>query len=236
MINFEVWNQLLQQYVDPQGRVNYAAWQTESTPVLTEWLHHVSEAYANSNPDTNTQLAFWINVYNALTIAQILQRYPLVSILPTFLGIPNWLAFFQFFNRPIYPLGTDCYSLGTIEHDILRKHLNEPRIHFALVCASIGCPLLRNGAYWSDTIHTQLDEDAHRFINNVEKVHYDAQTGILYCSKIFKWYRTDFLQIAASVPDYINRYLDQKLPGDRSVSLRYLPYNWHLNQDQRVSS
>ena len=231
MLDFQPWDELLKQYVNDRGLVDYRTWE-QSPQKLTDWLQTVSQV----NPellDSNQQLALWLNLYNALTIARVLRKYPIDSILPKFLGIPNWLAFWWFFSRPVYTINSDSYSLSNIEHDILRPQFKEPRIHFALVCASMGCPLLRNEAYWSDRVLTQLDEDARRFINNPDKVYYNSKTQTLYCSKIFKWYKKDFLTLAKSVPEYIQNYLiDTSL--NAATPVEYLDYSWKLNQ--RISA
>ena len=231
MLDFQPWDELLKQYVNDRGLVDYRTWE-QSPQKLTDWLQTVSQV----NPellDSNQQLALWLNLYNALTIARVLRKYPIDSILPKFLGIPNWLAFWWFFSRPVYTINSDSYSLSNIEHDILRPQFKEPRIHFALVCASMGCPLLRNEAYWSDRVLTQLDEDARRFINNPDKVYYNSKTQTLYCSKIFKWYKKDFLTLANSVPEYIQNYLvDTSL--NAATPVEYLDYSWKLNQ--RISA
>lgn len=230
MINFDTWNQLLSQYVDFQGRVDYGTWKSESSTTLNQWLADIKQADLTSL-NSEQQLALWINLYNAFTVASILESYPITSIQPKVLGIPNLLAFAWFFYRPTHKIGDSYYYLNQIEHRILRKKFNEPRIHFALVCASLGCPLLRNEAYDGETVRNQLEDDAMRFINNPDKVSYDASTQTLYCSKIFKWYKSDFLQIAVSIPDYIRNYLKTDIVG--SVAIAYLDYDWNLNQQRK---
>lgn len=230
MIDFEPWDKLLRQYVDAQGRVDYSAWKKEQPQALTNWLSSKKHLAAKPNSDHSEQLAVWINLYNAFTISAILERYPLKSILPQFLGIPNWLALLWFFQRRTYYIFGRHYSLTQIENQILRDKLQEPRIHFAIVCASVGCPLLRAGAYFPEQVIKQLDEDARRFINNPEKVRYDSHSKTLYCSKIFKWYRQDFLKVASSIPEYIGSYLNTEVPLRASTPISYLDYDWSLNQ------
>lgn len=230
MLDFQPWDELLHQYVDSSGRVNYQAWKAKSMGKLTHWLEQLSQINPEHYPEPNQQLALWINLYNALTINQVLKHYPIDSILPKFLGIPNWLAFWRFFSRPVYSLNGKSYSLNRIEHGILRPRFKEPRIHFALVCASAGCPLLRQEAYLPESISIQLDEDTRRFINNPAKVRYDSESETLYCSKIFKWYKEDFLQTANSIPEYISIYLSSFVKLDASTPIRYLDYDWSLNQ------
>jgi Protein of unknown function, DUF547 len=230
MIDFTPWNDLLHQYVDEQGRVDYQAWKQYSEADLLNWLQQPTHLDLPITSDSNQVKAFWLNLYNALTIAQVLQKYPIASIQPKFLGFPNWIAFLWFFLKPIHHIGDSAYSLNTIEHKILRKTFADPRIHFALVCASIGCPLLRAEAYMPETLDTQLEEDAKRFINNSEKVYYNATSNVLFCSKIFKWYRQDFLTLAPSIAHYISTYLDAPLQLNQRLTIQYLPYDWYLNQ------
>lgn len=232
MLEFAPWDQWLRHYVDDRGRVDYETWQREARQPLRAWLQNLSTVDP-TDYTTDEQLALWLNLYNALVVARILDRYPLTSIRPTFLGIPNWIAFFWFFLRPTYLLNGARYSLNQIEHGILRRQFQEPRIHFALVCAAIGCPLLRAEAYTPDRVRAQLEDDAHRFIHNPDKVYYDAATGILYCSQILKWYRQDFLTVAPCLPDYIHIYLPDA-PLTAATPVSYLPYDWTLNQ--RTSS
>jgi len=228
MVDFSPWDHLLQKYVDDQGRVDYKRWQQGAITELDQWLMSVKQVDLTML-NREGAIAFLINLYNALTIQQVLQNYPIQSIRPTFLGIPNWLAFLRFFTRKIYILNGQSLSLNAIEHNILRKKFKEPRIHFALVCASMGCPLLRSGAYGPDSLDSQLNEDAYRFINNPDKVRYEAKEQILYCSKIFKWYKADFLTDADSIADYVSRYhAEVSLP--KNTKIAYLPYSWNLNQ------
>ncbi|MEH1870982.1 DUF547 domain-containing protein [Nostoc sp.] len=230
MIDFEPWDRLLRQYVDQQGRVDYAAWKKEQPQAITDWLSCKKNLAFKSNSGNLEQLALWINLYNAFTISTILERYPIKSIRPQILGIPNWLAFLWFFQRRAYSIFGESYSLAEIENSILRDKLQEPRIHFAIVCASVGCPLLRSGAYFPEQVIQQLDEDARRFINNPEKVRYDMESKTLYCNKIFKWYRQDFLKVVPSIPEYIRSYLKTDYPLNASTPISYLHYDWSLNQ------
>jgi len=246
MLDVAPWDRMLRTYVDDQGRVDYRRWQPALAD-LERWLGSLQTLDMDSlSPDA--ALATWINLYNALTIRQVLRVYPIPSILPRWWGLPNYLGLLRFFSRPIYPLGGTALSLNTIEHQRLRRHYQEPRIHFALVCASVGCPWLRNGAYHADIIDAQLETDAQQFITNPAKVRYDPATHTLYCSKIFRWYRQDFLHNAParpedsraedsranepganqSVADYIAPYLPTPLPP--KPQLVYLPYDWSLNQ------
>ena len=230
MNDLPIWDQLLRRYVDQAGRVDYEAWSTHDPQTLCRWL-------AQQSADTNGRedhLAHWINLYNAFTIQSVLSAYPIASIRPTLMGLPNWIAFLRFFQRRVHRLGNELFSLAQIENRMLRQITADPRIHFAIVCASIGCPLLRHEAYTPERAEEQLEQDLTRFINNPAKVRFDAERGVLHCSKIFRWYKADFLAVAPSLPDYI-------LPRMQGVSaplhqprVAFLPYDWSLNQ--RMSS
>lgn len=223
-----MWDELLHRYVDSQGRVDYQSWQKQSQRELTDWLKEIARSDLASISDTNQKLALWLNLYNALAIAQVIKVYPIASIRPTIFGIPNWIAFIRFFQRPIYRIRDRSFSLNDIEHGILRREYRDPRIHFALVCASAGCPLLRGEAYLGETVQMQLEDDAKRFINNPAKIYYDKQSQTLYCNRILKWYGRDFLAVADSLPKYLQSYLENTIlpPSPR---IRFLPYDWNLN-------
>lgn len=231
-LNFSVWDRLLRNYGDDQGRVDYGRWQQASLPELEQWLTDMGRVDLQTL-SREQAIATLLNLYNALTIRQVLRQYPITSIRPHVLGIPNWLAFLRFFTKTVYRLNGQSVSLNNLEHDMLRQQFLDPRIHFALVCASVGCPLLRAEAYGPDRLAEQLEEDSNRFINNPDKVRYDAASQTLYCSKIFKWYKADFLTVADSIVGYCDRYYTAaQVPATATVV--YLPYSWQLNQ--RTSS
>lgn len=229
-IDFRIWDELLQRYVDDLGRVNYRRWKAEGADVLRAWLESLADVDLADFTDADARLALWLNAYNAIAISQVLEVYPIASIRPKVLGIPNWLSFLDFFTRSNSIIGGKKYSLNQIEHGILRPEFAEPRIHFALVCASVGCPLLRRGAYFPESVRTQLEADASRFIHNPDKVRYDAQKKTLYLSKIFKWYEEDFVKAAGSVAEYVGRYLGPEAAVGDGWAIVFLPYDWNLNR------
>jgi len=229
-IDFRIWDELLQRYVDDLGRVNYRRWKAEGADVLRVWLESLADLDLADFTDADARLALWLNAYNAIAISQVLEVYPIASIRPKVLGIPNWLSFLDFFTRSNTIIGGKKYSLNQIEHAILRPEFAEPRIHFALVCASVGCPLLRRGAYFPESVRTQLEADASRFIHNPDKVRYDAQKKTLYLSKIFKWYEEDFVKAAGSVAEYVGGYLGPEAAVGDGWAIVFLPYDWNLNR------
>ena len=224
-----IWDDLLARYVDGAGRVDYGGWLSRDRFTLRDWL-------ARQTARTGTRhefLAHWINLYNAFTIQAVLEVYPITSIRPTLMGVPNWIAFLRFFQRSVHRIGTESYSLSRIEHEMLRRQ-GDPRIHFAIVCASVGCPLLRNRAYRPELVEQQLEDDLNRFLHDTEKVRFDSRRNILFCSKIFRWYRSDFLQVSPSLPSYILARLKVGPRPRHDPRLVFLPYDWSLNQ--RISS
>ncbi|MEG5042121.1 MULTISPECIES: DUF547 domain-containing protein [unclassified Microcoleus] len=229
-IDFTIWDELLQRYVDDFGRVNYRRWKAEGADVLRAWLESLADVDLADGTDADARLALWLNAYNAIAISQVLEVYPIASIRPKVLGIPNWLSFLDFFTRSNTIIGGKKYSLNQIEHAILRPEFAEPRIHFALVCASVGCPLLRRGAYFPESVRTQLEADGSRFIHNPDKVRYDAEKKTLYLSKIFKWYGEDFVKAAGSVAEYVGGYLGPEVAVGDKWAIVFLPYDWNLNR------
>jgi len=229
-IDLRIWDELLQRYVDDLGRVNYRRWKAEGADVLRAWLESFADVDLRDFTDADARLALWLNAYNAIAISQVLEVYPIASIRPKVLGIPNWLSFLDFFTRSNSIIGGKKYSLNQIEHAILRPEFAEPRIHFALVCASVGCPLLRRGAYFPESVRTQLEADASRFLHNPDKVRYDAQKKTLYLSKIFKWYEEDFVKAAGSVAEYVRGYLGPEAAVGDGWAIVFLPYDWNLNR------
>ena len=134
-------------------------------------------------------MAFLINAYNAFTVEKILTRYPDIKSIRDFgkvFGNPWKDKFFTL-------LGQEC-TLDGIEHEMLRKHgaYDEPRVHFAVNCASIGCPMLREEAYVAERLDAQLEEQAERFLSDRTRNRYSAQTGALEVSKIFDWFKEDW--------------------------------------------
>ena len=167
-------------------------------------------------------MAFWINVYNAFTVKLIVLNLPVKSIKD--LGGSIYKV-----NTPwdikFIKIGSKTYDLNNIEHKILRKKFKDPRIHFALNCASVSCPKLRNEAYVSSKLNKQLDEQTKYFINNSGKNIIKGDEAQL--SKLFSWYRMDFKDGDGTVIDFINRYSNKKI--DVRAKISYLEYDWNLN-------
>ncbi len=229
-INHASWEALLGKYVDLDGRVNYSAWHQakEDRLALDQYLRHLSRADWRRQATQEARLAYWINAYNALTIQGILREYPTSSI-------RNHTA--KVFGYNIWDdlqltVGDRSFSLNQMEHEVLRK-MGEPRVHFAIVCASIGCPPLSNRAYSADHLDQQLTANARRFFADPQKFRFDVSHQRLELSPILKWFAEDFgasqaaqmRTIAPYLPDQAARNLATR--GTATVS--YLGYDWKLN-------
>ena len=183
------------------------------------------------------QQAFLINLYNAATVEKILKRYPDIKSIRdygTVFGNPWKDKFFTLFGQPAY--------LDRVEHEILRREgaYDEPRVHVAVVCASVGCPMLRNEAFTADGLEAQLEDGMRRFLSDRTRNRYNPDTRRLEVSKIFDWYGKDFEKGHkgfASVKGTLARYADQlaQRPEDRALvkaekaDVQFLDYDWALN-------
>ena len=220
----ELFDQVLQKYVNSQGRVDYAGLKNEPG-TLQSYLDLLAVNAPSDKATFQTGLAFWINAYNALTIKGVLDHYPTTSVRKIKL-------FGGFFSRIKFQVGGRSYTLDNIEHDIIRDEFGDPRIHFALVCASVGCPILEKRAFVPETLEERLDNAAANFINNPEKVRLDRENGVLYLSQIFEWYAEDFEDTHDSVINFISEYLpegDAAFLEREEVQIQYVEYDWRLN-------
>lgn len=211
-VDHSLWNDFLQKYVSVDGHVNYKAIQSHPEN-LEAYLQELTKTVPNESWSKNQILAFWINAYNAFTIKLIIDNYPIKSIKEI---KKPW-------DKEFIKIDAKTMSLSHIEHDILRK-MNEPRIHFAIVCASISCPKLYNEAYMSSTLDTQLSQAAKDFLSDPTK---NAITeNSLELSKIFQWFSKDFKN-DGSLIDFLNQYAQLNISDKAKITFK--DYNWNLN-------
>jgi hypothetical protein len=232
------WEALLKQHVvladgGKASRVHYAG-MAEGRAALKAYLGALSEV---SNAEFGRwsrpqQMAFLINAYNAFTVEKVLTRYPDIRSIWDFgklFGNPFKDEFFALLGRRA--------SLDWIEHETLRKRYAEPRVHYALNCASISCPMLREEPYVAERLERQLEEQAVRFLSDRSRNR--AGENGLEVSKIFDWFREDFEPRTAYFARYAALLADdsgtQRRIADGSVSFHFLEYDWALN-DFRSSS
>lgn len=173
------------------------------------------------------QLAYWINLYNAATLQIMLEHYPVASIRD--IDLDDSGLFGGPWNAKLFEVDGRRLSLNDIEHGILRPYWNDPRIHYAVNCASIGCPNLLDAPYTGSNVEQQLDAQAHAFINHPRAVQVDD--GSARVSEIFRWYRSDFGGSDASVLAHIRAFaapeLKTKLEGITGIDS--YDYDWRVN-------
>ena len=226
----EAWSAVLRTNVE-DGWVDYKNLSRSGRASLDAYLNALSGPCAQNVASwtEKQRLAYWINAYNAFTIALVLEHYPLASIRK--IGLLPGAAFREEFI-PIHSTGEQKISLNDIEHEILRKQFNEPRIHFALVCAAKSCPILRSEAFRAADLDKQLTEQTRAFLADRSKNRIDAKRGTLRVSKIFDWFSGDFEKGAGSVTKFISGYIDAQSARALSGSepaIEYLDYDWSLN-------
>ncbi|MBM3167844.1 MAG: DUF547 domain-containing protein [Bacteroidetes bacterium] len=220
----QLWDQLVKTHVKANGLVDYKGFIREK-PKLESYLKLLSEnAPDRSKWSKNEQLAYWINAYNAYTVKLIVDFYPTKSIrdLGPKLKIPliKDVWHYKFFKIA----GVDM-SLDEVEHGILRKEFDEPRIHFAINCASISCPPLLNEAFVADKLEAQLTKVTVAFIN--DPVRNKLGTQSVQLSSIFSWFTGDFTKRGTLI-EFLNKYSKVKIAPNAKVS--FLDYNWNLNE------
>lgn len=212
VFSHSIFDDLLKKYVTASGNVNYKGVASERAKLKT-YLALLSSNEPQSNWSDNKKLAYWINVYNAYTIELILEN----NIPSSIMNINNNKAWdVRFIN-----IGSKKHTLNDIEHNIIRKQFDEPRIHFACVCAAKSCPKLLNEAYTESNLKKNLQAQAVYFINNTSKN--EIADKNLKVSRLFEWYAEDFGEINA----YIRKYSKTSFKDDKNIE--YLTYDWDLN-------
>jgi uncharacterized membrane protein YdjX (TVP38/TMEM64 family) len=231
---------LLKRFVS-DGRVDYNGLRSDPQ-ALVRYLEDaagVEKAHFNDWMESE-RLSFLINLYNAATLKLIVDHYPVRSIKKIgsiFRG--PW-------DQRVVRLFGEVITLNNLEHDIIRKQYNEPRIHLALVCAAKGCPKLRSEAYVAERLDGQLDDQSRDYLSSPAGLHIDRGRQIVYFSSIFKWYGEDFItgyspasefsgldQTERAVANFSSRYLsapDRNYLKAGGYSVKYLDYDWSLNE------
>lgn len=167
------------------------------------------------------RLAFLINLYNARTLELIIENYPVKSIKDIGSGAKGpW-------EEPIVPLFGEIITLNTLENSIIRKNYNDPRIHFALVCAAKGCPPLLGVPYIAENLNNQLGAQTQKFLADSAKNSIDVKNKVIRLSPIFNWYMDDFSRTAGSVQKFIKPYY-LNFPVEE-FKIEYTDYDWSLN-------
>lgn len=221
-----VWNRLLETYVhdsaDGVNRVDYAALAAspDDRAALDDYIAGFESRDLSGSDDA--AFAAWINLYNAVTVRYIVQKYPLDSIRDGYLFGGPW-------KKVRVVAGGREVSLDAIEHDILRPRFDDPRVHYAINCASYGCPNLRRSAWTADTLDADLDAAARNYINHPRGVSVGPRG--LTVSSIYDWFRDDFGGSKDAVITHLLEYADPAL-AERiraTPKIRDFAYDWSLN-------
>ena len=245
--SYESYGDVLGRYVDQDGLVDYPALK-QSPSSLDQFYRQLSQFSPDSHPDLfptkNHKLAYWLNAYNATVLKGVLEYYPIESVEdvkpPALLFfLPSKSGFFLFQRFTYGGAQTNLYNL---ENSVVRGRFEEPRIHFALNCASRSCPKLPGVPFLPERLDEQLDAESAKFINDQSRNRYDSSENILYLSSIFDWYEGDFTawlkkehpEKDPTLVEYALLYLN----GETVKSIRlqkeaprveFLPYDWGLN-------
>jgi hypothetical protein len=220
-------DRLLAAHVAEDGLVDYRGL-TGQKEALDAYLSTLAATDpVNLSPDD--RLAFLINTYNAYTLKLIVDNYPVSSVLRV-VGGPFIPTVNSPFSVRFVTMGGETYTLDNIEHDMIRRDFDEPRIHYAVVCAAISCPPLRAEAYVGSRLEEQLDDQARRFLHDPDKNLVPDEDGVVRLSKILDWYSGDFSpSIQQSIAPYFEGDVRERLER-QEYTVRYLSYDWSLNE------
>ena len=219
-ISHNEWTELLKKHVSNNGQVSYKTFLNDSTK-LNHYLSNLEKNPPQKDWSKNRLLAYWINAYNAYTVKLILMNYPIKGIKEIGGKIPfvnsTW-------DIKFIKIKGENKDLNYIEHHILRRKFDDPRIHMALVCASRSCPVLRNEAFTEQNIEMQLDDQCRNFLKDSSRNNINPKESEI--SMIFKWYSGDFKKMGG-VNAFINKYSLIKINEDTKKN--YMSYDWNLN-------
>ncbi|NIS61156.1 MAG: DUF547 domain-containing protein [Proteobacteria bacterium] len=216
---------VLKLYVDEEGLVDYNGIAQDRR--FSEYMKSLESANVE-DLSRDGQLAFWINAYNAVTIDKVIKKKPKESVRETI--IPGVWTSKKFFRSREHTVANGLLSQDDIE-EILRMKFKDPRVHFAIICASSSCPKLPRIAYTERNVGARLEEETREYLNSERGIRIDRTRNTLYLSRIFDWYEEDFIQKSGSVANFIRPYLKREVVSflDRKPKMKFLGYNWALN-------
>jgi hypothetical protein len=249
--DYDDYAEVLRTHINGKGLVDYKQLKTNPERLLS-YIDAIARLPRSRYEkwDEQARMAFWINAYNGLTLKAIIDNYPIKA---------------SFWRSRLYPKnsirqisgvwdGIEFAVMGRkltlehIEHKILRAQFNEPKIHVALVCAALGCPVLRNEPYVGSQLEEQLDDQARQFLGDRRKFRIDRSRDVVYLSPIFKWFGKDFVRTYAlaerlgrhdgqtsAVLNFVTGYLDEtdmRYVRAGSFKVKYLDYDWSLNEQR----
>jgi Protein of unknown function, DUF547 len=214
---------LVSTYVDDAGYVDYEGLAAD-TSALDAYIASLADAPFDAL-GRDAKLGLLINAYNAFTLRLILDHYPVDSIK----DIPSA----ERWEAVRWNVAGGTWSLDQIEHQLIRGNFREPRIHFALVCAAVGCPPLRNEAYVGERIDEQLESQTVYTHSHDRWLRYEPGADTIGLTSLYDWYGGDFVQVAGSVLAFVARYdedLARELAAGHEPKIRFLDYDWSLNE------
>ncbi|WP_411818577.1 DUF547 domain-containing protein [Hyphococcus sp. DH-69] len=224
------WGSMLSRYLDTSyedgiNRFSYGNVTASDKSRLKNYINRLT----NIDPTTLNKaesFAYWVNLYNALTVDLIIDRYPVKSIKDI---KPNVFAFGPWKMNMIEINGREL-SLDDIEHGLLRAYWSDPRVHYAVNCASIGCPNLRPTPFSAASLDDDLDRAARDYINHPRGVNFESD-GALKLSSIYNWFKEDFGTSGEAVIEHISTYADQDLASrlESATKIDHYDYDWTLN-------
>lgn len=241
-------DEVLRRFVDESGRVDYLGLLRDPGRLERYYLFLTRESPESAParyPTSADQLAYWINAYNASVLLAVIRNYPIASVTDVEAPFPlhyvdDKIGFF-FLQR--VTLGGETTNLHALENSTIRARYPEPRVHFALNCASVGCPRLPRSAFTGPGLDEQLDRETRRFFAEPRNLRFDHDAGIVYTSAILGWYESDFTEwlarthpgSPATLLDYISLYAPPEQEGalararDEGYAMEFLAYDWSLN-------
>ena len=220
------WARALLEFVNDRGEVDFAALATRRAD-LDAFVRHVADTPLDTLPDGPQRLAHMINAYNALSMFNVIES-----------GIPTTHAGWnkvRFFVLRKLEIGGQKLSLYQFENEVIRPYtraLNDPRVHFALNCSALSCPVLPRRPFRAAALDAELEREARAFFARPQNLRIDATTRTVWLSELMNFYPEDFVpRPAASLIDYVNRYAP--LPAPTDFALRFIPYDWTVANSGR---
>lgn len=225
---------VLARYVSDAGLVDYDGLLADRAP-LDRFVRALAETSPENSPEAfptrSHRLAYWINAYNALILQRVVDAWPTESV--------RKIKFlYGIFWREKHDLGGRILPLTTLENKVLRG-FEDPRIHFAINCASVGCPALGRTAWKPETLDDDLEQAARRFIGDARHVWFEPDGDVVHLSMIFKWYAKEFtgwlqargLESSHGVIDFVFLYLpeDQRQEKPGGLKIKWIEYDWSVN-------
>ncbi len=229
-IDHAAWDALLRKHVtahrDGINRVDYGALDAADRRALAAYIERL-EATPVTALERDEQRAFWINLYNAVTLREVLEHYPVDSIRE--IRLSGWPFAAGPWSAKLVSVQGERLSLNDIEHRILRPIWGDPRIHYAVNCAALGCPNLQAVAFTAGNAESLLDAGARAYVNHPRGVRFEGEA--LVVSSIYVWFEEDFLAADGSVLAHLLRFAEPALAARLARARRISgnAYDWSLN-------